>query len=319
MTSARRVTLEYPLDFDVMWTPQAPEFACAANAVSLLMPSIEPFFVKSVRAVLPQLPPEVQAEAKTYVSQEAQHHKQHVVFNELLIARYPMLQSLDQLMKAVFGWLSRSRSPGFNLAFAACAETVAFSAARWAAARRTELFTGADNVAATLFLWHLAEEVEHKSAAFDVYLAFVSGNAERSGPSQPRRRPAQLVRYFLTMLATIAVIVPFILVGTVVLLAYERRLFWPVSWLRLFRWSVMFAFEALTNLGMSLFPKHHPSDLVDPPWFQVWLAEFDAADETIPTWDTVSSDAVSSDAASSNTATTAPDTDVSVGYSHLAP
>ena len=34
-------------------------------------------------------------------------------------------------MGATFAWLERTRSPAFNLGFAAGFETVAFSAARW--------------------------------------------------------------------------------------------------------------------------------------------------------------------------------------------
>ncbi len=298
MSTARRVTFEYPPDLDVMWTPQTPEFACAANAVSLLMPSIEPYFVKSIRAAATNLSPERYDDVETYLFQEAQHHKQHVIFNTMLLERYPKLQPLERFMKRVFGWLSDTRTIDFNVAFAACAETVAYSAARWAADRRHELFTGTDDVAATLFLWHLAEEVEHKSSAFDVYLAGLASSnltesiqsdrlvstEERVNSRPVQRSFGEVFRYLTVMICALAVIIPFIFAGTAVLLTYERRLFWPVSWFRLFRWSVMFAFEALTNLGMSLFPSHHPTDFTDPIWFQVWLAEFDAQTETVPIW-----------------------------------
>lgn len=299
MSIARRVAFEYPPDLNVMWTPQAPEFACAANAVSLLMPSIEPYFVKSIRAAAVNMPADLRNEVDSYVAQEAQHHKQHLIFNALLIERYPKLRPFERLMKSVFRWLESSRSVSFNVAFASCAETVAYSAARWAARRRHELFTGSDDVAATLFLWHLAEEVEHKSAAFDVYLHHLNsespeagGNGsnlqadettkDRSGRSQ--RSTREIIRYLVAMISALAIIAPLIVTGTAILLTYERRLFWPVSWFRLIRWSVMFAFEALTNLGMSLFPRHHPTDFADPAWFEVWLAEFDEQSGTVPMW-----------------------------------
>lgn len=52
---ARRIRFEYPPDFDPAWNPRLPDFACAANSVSLLMPSAEPYFVKSVRSAFPLL------------------------------------------------------------------------------------------------------------------------------------------------------------------------------------------------------------------------------------------------------------------------
>ena len=51
----RTLRFEYPDDMDPAWNPRRPEFASAANSVSLIMPYAEPYFVKSVRSALPQL------------------------------------------------------------------------------------------------------------------------------------------------------------------------------------------------------------------------------------------------------------------------
>ena len=72
--------------------------------------------------------------------------------------------------------------------------------------------------------------------------------------------------------------------GTTVMLAGERRLHHPLAWARLLRWSVGFAFELLTNLAMSLLPGHHPDDLADPLWYEVWLRAYDAEEQTLPLW-----------------------------------
>jgi predicted metal-dependent hydrolase len=165
---ARRIQFAYPADLDPAWSPRLPEFACAANSVSLLMPYAEPYFVKSVRSALPLLDDARRAEAEAYIRQEAQHHAQHRRFNDLVVAAYPRLARLEDWMRRTYGWLSRTRSQKFNLAFAAGSETIAFTIARWSDEHLDPFFAGADPVPATLFLWHLAEEVEHKSAAFDV-------------------------------------------------------------------------------------------------------------------------------------------------------
>src|SRR5690606_13914348 len=44
----RRMRFEWPADLDPDWTPRTPELACVANAVSLLMPHVEPSVVKAV-------------------------------------------------------------------------------------------------------------------------------------------------------------------------------------------------------------------------------------------------------------------------------
>ena len=51
----RRVRFSWPDDLDPVWTRREPDLAIAANAVSLLMPHMEPYVVASVRAQLPAL------------------------------------------------------------------------------------------------------------------------------------------------------------------------------------------------------------------------------------------------------------------------
>lgn len=258
----RRIHFTYPDDFDPMWTPAAPEFACAANAVSLMMPTIEPYFVRTIERAAGTLD-EPPGGIGAYLAQERSHHGQHHRFNRLVLARYPGLAPVERAMGRVYGRLERRGSLGFNLAVVAASETMAYSAARWADRHRRELFDRADPTAVTLFMWHLAEEVEHKSSAHDVHRA-VEGD-----------RRWFRVRLVAAMVAALGLVMVFVAAGTTVMLAAERRLHHPLAWLRLARWSVVFAFELLTNLTLSLLPGHHPSDLADPLWYEVWLRSID--------------------------------------------
>ncbi len=262
----RPLRFAFPDDFDPMWTPAVPEFACAANAVSLMMPIIEPYFVRTVSAVSPHLDGELAATTEAYVAQERAHHGQHARYNRLLVGRYPRLAWLERTMRSVYQGLERRGSPAFNLAVVAVSETMAYSAARWADGRRRELFEQADPVAASLFLWHLAEEVEHKSVAHDVHRRVEGGSRWWR------------LRLVAAMVVALGLVAGFVLAGTTVMVAAERRLHHPLAWIRLTRWSVVFAFELLTNLVLSLLPGHHPNDLADPLWYEVWLRSIDAPD-----------------------------------------
>ena len=273
--ATRRIRFEYPDDLDPMWTPGRPEFACAANSVSLMMPSIEPYFVRSARRSLPLLPPDLARDATSYLEQEAQHHGQHLAFNRIMHRRYKGLARTEAAMKWAYGRLEAQGSLEFSCAFAAASETMAYSAARWAADHRAELFTGADEVPASLFLWHLAEEVEHKSVAFDIHRHLTGGS-----PTSIR----SLLRYVTAMVIALSLVITFVVWGTSVMLAAERRMHLPVAWFRLIRWSVVFAFELLTNLVVSLLPGFHPNDLTDPLWYEIWLREFDAGTGSLPVW-----------------------------------
>jgi predicted metal-dependent hydrolase len=264
--TARRVKLEYPEDLDPVWSRRLPEFACAANSVSLLMPYAEPYFVRSIRAALPQLDGRLKATTEGYLRQESQHHRQHRRFNDLVADRFPRIPRLERWISGAYGWLGRTRSLRFNLAFAAGSETIAFALARWAEDHVGDFFDGADPVPATLFLWHLAEEVEHKTVAYDVYEA-VDGSR---------------LRYAWAMTTSFVLLALFSTLGTLLMLFGDHRGLRPVTYFRLLRWSVSLAFVVLPDMVASAAPGHHPSDFSDPVWLTTWLRSFDPATGTIP-------------------------------------
>jgi predicted metal-dependent hydrolase len=266
--AVRRVHFAYPDDLDPEWNPRFPEFACAANSVSLLMPFAEPYFVRSVRTALDDLPDPLRSDTDAWLRQELQHHVQHRRFNDLLLARHPRLRRVERWERRTYGWLGRTRTPNFNLAFAAGSETIAYSLARWSERHLAALFGDADPVATTLYLWHLAEEVEHKSVAFDVY-------QELDGAK---------LRYTWAMTASFGLLALFTALATLVMLASTHRLHRPVTWFRLTRWAVSLAFTVLPDMLASALPGHHPRDFADPVLLSSWLRYFDPETGTMPVW-----------------------------------
>lgn len=266
---SRRVRFTWPADLDPVWTPRAPELALAANAVSLLMPHAEPYVVATVRAAADDLEathPELAAEARAYAAQEAQHHAQHRRFNDLVVAHHPGLARVERALRWTFARLRR-RSTRFGLAFASGFETIAFVAARWVDAHQ-RLLRDADPTATTMFLWHLAEEVEHKEVAFDVYQA--------SGGGRLRLAWGTTVAALVLATASFA--------ATLVMLKDSGRLFSPVAHVRLLGWSLSFVFAALPVAVLATLPGHHPRDLADPPGLEHWLEHLDPATSTVPDW-----------------------------------
>lgn len=263
----RRVRFTWPDDLEPVWTPRTPELAIAANAVSMLMPHAEPYVVATTKAALDEgfvTDAGLVEEARAYVAQEAQHHGQHRRFNDLLIARYPGLQRTDRMIAWAFARL-RARSTRFGLAFAAGFETIAFVSARWVD-KHMGLLRDAEPTAATMFLWHLAEEVEHKRVAFDVYQA--------SGGGRLRYAWAMWVAGWILALGS--------LIGTISMLRAEHRLFSPFAWLRLVGWSLSFIFVAMPVMVISALPGHHPEDLADPAGLEHWLDHLDPDTSTVP-------------------------------------
>ena len=266
----RHVRFSWPDDLEVIWIPDEPEFAIAANAVSLLMPHAEPYVVWSTRQALSEslISPKdpISIEARAYVAQEAQHHAQHRRFNDLLTLQVPAISRLDRHFGRIFSWLKR-RGCRFGLAFAAAFETIAFVAARWVDRNQRHL-RGADPSAATMFLWHLAEEVEHKSVAFNTYMATGGGR----------------LRYGCAVVVAALVLAWGALLGSLTMMRSTGRLWKPMSHLKLARWSLSFVFAAMPTMVVSALPGHHPDQLANPAGLDNWLSNFDENTSSVPPW-----------------------------------
>lgn len=265
--SIRRITFEYPERFEPMWAPHLPEFAAAANAISLGMPYAEPQFIRAVESTYDRLEPKLRARTEDYVTQETGHFTQHERLNAIVTDRYPATRHVQRMLAANDRWIER-RSPRFKVAYAASGETISYGVARWTEAHLGRLMDRADPVAATLYCWHLAEEIEHKSATFDVFEA----------------TDGSRLRYAWAALVGFATITFFTLLGALVQLHGEKRLRYPVCWFRLVTLGVSMAFEVLPTLVVSALPGHHPTDFTDPIFLPAWLDQYDPATGTMPLW-----------------------------------
>lgn len=139
--------------------------------LSMTLPYVEPYLIRTMREALKHTTDkEVAAEVKQFIGQEAQHFRQHRKLNDLLRNCHPGLAGLQEIedqMEADFQRFTKTRSLKFNLAYAE-----GFEAAICATAR-TALETTDINAPMTdlsrLFIWHLTEEIEHRTVAFNIY------------------------------------------------------------------------------------------------------------------------------------------------------
>ena len=150
------------------------------DALSMSFPVGEQFFIDAVRGGFKDLPPEQQerfkAEVQGFVGQEATHRRLHALYNTQLEKR-----------GLVNSWEVRSRDRlklmegvDFRHWLGITAATEHFTAifADWML-RNPDLLGDRDPRLATLWLWHSAEESEHKSTAFDLYQALGGNHAWR--------------------------------------------------------------------------------------------------------------------------------------------
>lgn len=141
------------------------------NALSLSFPTGEKFFVDSVKHYLPRIDdPKLQSEAAVFVQQEYIHRREHQRYNEVLAeARGFDLQKLEALYEREIK-RAYEQPPIVRLASTVVLEhiTAMFAAGSM---RNSRWMDGAHPAMAELWQWHAIEETEHKSVAYDVFLA----------------------------------------------------------------------------------------------------------------------------------------------------
>jgi uncharacterized protein len=179
--TVRRLLVDLDTPVPRHWCDGDPFRTALFNALSMSFPAGEQLFIDSIRKAMPELPAEQQErfadEVQGFIGQEATHRRIHQRFNALLEqqglrnvwegtiqSRRPMVEGID-----VRNWIAGTAATEHL--------TAVFSEYLLA---HPQVFGSAGNTEPRLrdlWLWHCAEEAEHRSTAFDIYMA-LGGNHE---------------------------------------------------------------------------------------------------------------------------------------------
>jgi len=174
----RKLLIDLNTPFPARWNGGDAFRSAFFNALSMSFPLGEQYFMDSVRAGLKTLPPQDQerlgAEVQGFVGQEATHRRIHGLFNGHL----EKLGFINELERRAARRLKENAHRDVRIHVAATAATEHLTAifAEWMLSH-PEALEGTEARLQTLWLWHSAEESEHRSTAFDVYQA-MGGNQE---------------------------------------------------------------------------------------------------------------------------------------------
>jgi len=143
--------------------------------ISMTLPYLEPYLVRTMRAALEHCTdPVVAQEVRQFIGQEAQHFRQHAVLNDMIRSISPELEGLREIedqLEADYRRFSNTKSLKFNLAYAEGFEAATFAGGR--ANFRNNVFDRLETIQNTdllrLFIWHALEEVEHSTVTFNIY------------------------------------------------------------------------------------------------------------------------------------------------------
>ena len=149
------------------WLAGNPAATAISNGINMLFPHGERFFVRSVKYYLDQIEdPELRAQVKAFFKQEGHHASAHDDFNAVLRNQGFQIDRFLDRYKAIVSWVEARMPPKLNLAGTAAAEHYTAILADGAFTRG--VLDALHPSVQQLLAWHAAEEIEHKSVAFDV-------------------------------------------------------------------------------------------------------------------------------------------------------
>jgi predicted metal-dependent hydrolase len=230
--TVRRLQVDLETPFVRHWNGGDAFRTALFNALSMSFPAGEQFFIDAVRRGVAALPERERegfaAEIQAFVGQEATHRRVHERFNAQL-ARQGLVNRWEGRIDARRRELEPIDLRNWVGITAATEHWTAIFAQHLLA--HPELLAGAEPRLAQLWEWHSAEELEHRSTAFDLYLA-LGGNHEW------RVRLFKIVSgHFVIDLAR----------QTFANLWRDRSWWWPSTWAS--AWRTLFARGGLVRCG----------------------------------------------------------------------
>jgi uncharacterized protein len=163
------------------WCRDDPFLSTFLDALSLLFPEGERFFVDSVKQHRDQIrTDELRARVAGFIGQEAMHGKEHRGFNDLLVVQgFTAAPLVEARVRRLLRVARRVLAPRSQLAVTCALEHFTAILAE-GLLRHEGMRQDMHPSIRPLWVWHALEESEHKAVAFDVYRAAGGGYLRRA-------------------------------------------------------------------------------------------------------------------------------------------
>ncbi|MEU5001000.1 metal-dependent hydrolase [Streptomyces sp. NPDC021622] len=176
----RRVSFDWE-ETPLHWIPDEPTATHVINVLHLLLPAGERWFVKVFKEGLPLVTdPVLLKDVKGFMGQEATHSVQHAHVLDHLAAQRLDTAAFTKYVDLLFEKILGEKPPlgvpiptqewlRYRLSIVAAIEQFTAVLGNWVLHADGLDHADADEVMLDLLRWHGAEEVEHRSVAFDMY------------------------------------------------------------------------------------------------------------------------------------------------------
>lgn len=171
----RKVEIDFS-DAKIHGNPRAPEYSHILNGVSVLLPDLEAFLNRTVRHGAKQLPADahdLRQDVNLFTWQEGRHARMHGKFNKLLESEpgYEFLDGMLAKMYEDYQRFEKVKGPQFCLAYSEGFETFGTWVSYFFFERSGTLMSDWHEPTIYLWMWHLAEEYEHRTVCNHLYRA----------------------------------------------------------------------------------------------------------------------------------------------------
>lgn len=164
---------DYSFDFsqaDLFDWAKGKFFTDYFNALSILFPVGEKFFVQAIRHFekqLPDLDDRTLAEIKSFYQQEAKHSREHKKFNNALKAAGVDVDKLEAEIQQRLHRYTHS-DPELALIATVALEQFTYALAKIVQTTGWTFLNGDDCEVSNMIRWHVMEEIEHAHVSHDV-------------------------------------------------------------------------------------------------------------------------------------------------------
>lgn len=166
----RRMDFALPDPLPRYWHSNDPFKSHFFNAMSVLFPDGERFFIDSVRYYRDQITdPALREQIRGFIGQEGHHSREHIEYNNRLRDLGYDIDQLEVPVRKRIRFVQKHFGPERQLAgtvamehFTAILANALLSEPKWIAGAIPEM--------QKIWRWHALEETEHKAVAFDVYM-----------------------------------------------------------------------------------------------------------------------------------------------------
>ena len=176
----RKVELDFS-DAKIRWAENQPEFCHLLNATSSFLHHLESFLNKAVRESRKGLDaaahPALDTDVSMFCAQEGWHAKLHAQYNTKLVeAGYPWIGPAADKMRDDFARFLATKSPRWCLAYSEGFETVGPIVSHFFFEEAGDVLYDWDEPTVYLWLWHFAEEYEHRSVCNNLFKEVYDNN-----------------------------------------------------------------------------------------------------------------------------------------------